>query len=370
MNICTITCHNVYNAGASLQAYALVCYLRSLGHNVCIIDYYPYYYREGLKIWCKPPLKYNKFPMSFMYCLYKMPIQVIKLLGGKKKKFDEFTNKYLPLTERFSEYEELRQNCPKADVFICGSDQIWNSYGIVGKDPAYYLEFASDRAIKISYAASFSTDSINSEYRLKIINWLKRFDAISCREKSGVQILEKCGIRNAVLVLDPVFLVDAETWLQMGSKRTSFDNYLLVYDFDNNPLIRELALRIAARDNLKIISFQKLSYSDSVYSDYGPLEFISMIYNAKCVISNSFHATAFSIVFNKLFYVVKRKEDLNARIIDLLKELDLTQCMIESVDSNLPSEINYSKVNEKLKQMIRVSKEFLNTSIMRGIDRE
>ena len=161
MKICTITCHDVYNFGASLQAYALQHYLESLGHEVEIIDYRPAYLYKKYDWKAFTSRKFEKFNSIFItrwmfrcakWCYLRFSL-------GRKKCFDEFTKRYLHLTPvSYHNFVELQRNPPQADIFIAGSDQIWNPLFPNGKDPSYYMDFASHGTKRISYAASFSVN--------------------------------------------------------------------------------------------------------------------------------------------------------------------------------------------------------------------
>lgn len=182
MKIKTITCHNVYNAGASLQAYALAAYLRKQGHEVQIIDYVPDYL-EHYKLSGVANAAYDKPFVREFYNMAKLPGRLLARYGRRKKAFDQFTAQYLPLTERhYNTYAELLEDPPAADVYFAGSDQIWNTLFQNGKDPAFYLQFAPVGRICAAYAASFATRTVAPEYQAQTKAWLKKLDYISVRE--------------------------------------------------------------------------------------------------------------------------------------------------------------------------------------------
>ena len=151
MQIKTITCHDVYNHGASLQAYALQTYLESLGHHVEIIDYKPDYLSSEYKLWVVANPVYDKPFIRLLYLMVKLPNRLYSL--KRKKAFDSFTKNYLKLTNhRFETYDQLNEAGLDADVFIAGSDQIWNTFLPNGTDPAFYLDFTPKTSKRISYA--------------------------------------------------------------------------------------------------------------------------------------------------------------------------------------------------------------------------
>lgn len=359
MKIKTITCHNVYNVGASLQAYALVKYLRNLGHQAEIIDYKPSYLRHYQLTGVTNP-QYNKPILREIYQLIKLPGRIAARKSGRKKKFDAFTEKYLPRTRRsYSSINELKAHPPEADLYIAGSDQIWNPLFQNGKDPSFFLQFAPDRSKKISYAASFAVDDLTVEDSERMKEWLNSLDAVSVREKSGVQLLSKMGL-HGVLVCDPVFLLRRDMWEKLAIC-PMYNKYLLVYDFDNNPEIRKIASKLAEKRDLRIVSVFPMEGADKVYKDMGPQEFVGTILNADTVLSNSFHATALSLIFKKDFFVVNRKENINARMRDLLESVGLSTRLIKCSDNlEYITESKWISVEQLLVEMIEKSKNFLD----------
>jgi len=359
MKIKTITCHDVYNVGASLQAYALQTYLSSLGNDVKIIDYKPDYLSNhyNLKTIANPI--FDKPLVREAYILAKLPSRLKALKGERKKNFDRFRENYLNLTKRYSSIDELRQNPPVADLYVAGSDQIWNTFFQNGKDPAFYLDFGNKNVKKISYAASFSTENVPDEYKKMISNWLKSLDYISVRESSGLRVLESLGIKNGVQVFDPVFLLDKKIWEKFDLSSNE-NNYVLVYDFDGNHNIKEIAQKISSDSNCKIYSIQNFDYTDKCFNQAGPIEFLKLIKNAKYVVSNSFHATAFSIIFKKQFWVLNRGEAINTRMHDLTESLGILNRLVDTKeDIDLNSKIDFDFVYKKLNPMIDASKDYI-----------
>lgn len=319
MQIKTITCHNVYNPGASLQAYALEKYLVDLGHEVEIVDYQPEYLRHyDLKKVNNS--KFNYWGIRNLYCLLKLPGRLLKLCSKRKKNFDNFTNKYLNLTNKqYKTYEDLCKNPPKADLFLTGSDQVWNVLFSNGKDPAFYLDYGPNKAVRASYAASFACRDLPEQWCAFVQDKLKKLDFISVRESSAIKIIKKLNIRNVIHVVDPVFLLDKSEWYKMTRGYCFDDEYVFVYDFEGNPDISRAASKYANENGLKFYSYFVCKDADCIFENAGPEEFLALIQNATVVFSNSFHATAFSIIFQIPFYVFDRSEDINTRMQDLLK---------------------------------------------------
>lgn len=361
MKIKTITCHDVYNLGASLQAYALQKYLQDAGHEVEIIDYKPNYLSGHYKLWGVYNPKYNKPIIKQLYLLAKLPERV--LLLKRKKAFDSFTKQYLCLTQRFKTNEELKSNPPKADAYIAGSDQIWNTKFMNGRDPAFYLDFAPHNSIKISYAASLATNEIPEEYCSFMSKMVHNLDYVSVRESSSIQLIKALGRNDVVAVCDPVFLLSKEEWLHMGKDiGLESEKYILIYDFDKSPIIDQVAKAIAFDKGFSIYNVGpfKKKYAKKNYTYTGPIDFISLVRDASYIISNSFHATAFAIIFNKNFCVVKRTEALNERLVSLLGDLQLDERITSDFHSGLLDDISYEPINIKLNKVIDFSKRFLS----------
>ena len=363
MKICTITCHDVYNVGASLQAYALQTYLKSLGHDVKIIDYKPDYLSKHYRMDIVGNPKYDKPFLKQAYLLAKLPGR-LRILP-RKKAFDRFTAKHLDLTKRYTSNKELKKEPPEADVYFAGSDQIWNPLFPNGKDPAFYLDFVQ-QGIRASYAASFAAAAFPPELREATAQHLARFDHISVREQSGLSVLNTLGIVHASVVLDPVFLLARAQWEAMAEQPEKCEGpYLLVYDFDNSASVRKLAEKLAAVYGWKIYSIFDLPYAARCFPLCGPEAFLGLIRGASFVLSNSFHATAFSVIFEKEFAVVERTENINTRMRDLTALLGLSDHMAAQ-NEDLPLRTDWPEVNRRLAAEIERSKAYIDTVLRDG----
>ena len=359
MKIKTITCHDVYNVGASLQAYALQQYLMNLGHDVEIIDYKPDYLSKHYNIRVVSNPCFDRPVIRSLYLAVKLPGRLKALKSERKKNFDRFRREKLKLTsKRYHSNEELITELPDADLFICGSDQIWNPLFKNGKDVAFFLDFVPKNKKKVSYAASFAVESISESDKIRMRQWLCKLDAISVREKSGLSILESMGLKGSC-VCDPVLLLTREKWDSIIEPFDS-EKYLFVYDFDHSSFVVEVVRKIAKERNLKIYSFFESPIADKVLKNVGPQEFLGVIKNADIVLSNSFHATVFSVIYQKEFYVIEREEEINARMKDFLALLELEARFISPETSNvLDREIDWMNVENQMLPVIEASKEYL-----------
>lgn len=374
MIIDTITCHNVYNYGASLQAYALQHYLESLGHEVKIIDFQPWFHRD----------RYNPNYIDHDRKLYKLlhncpalmnflhavkdrkQIKLMKSMWGRKVAFDNFTNDYLRLTKRYNSSDELKAEPPVADIYVAGSDQIWNTESRNGMEPGYYLDFGN--AKKISYAASFAVSEIQEEWCPFVKRQLSHFQHISVREKTGLSILKSLGIQNGVQVVDPVFLLGAEEWKTLAHKAKGYglkeNNYIVVYDFLNDERIAAFAKKLKEQTNMTVVSindFNVLPYVDININDAGPLEFVSLISKAAVVVCSSFHASAFSLIFKKPFYVYPLiGQNNSSRMEDLLNLIGHHE---RFMPGNILDDMDYHAIQSVLDKEIGRSKDVLRSFI-------
>lgn len=314
MKVSTITCQNAINYGARLQCYALAYWLQKQGHEVTVIDYRPYYMR-GPRLWYWPGASIKKWIGFILRFHYR------KNLLKKKKALDAFSQKYIPLSEKkYYSIDDLRNDPPIADVYIAGSDQIWNATFPNGTDPAYYLDFGSAKIRRESFAASFAITEIEEEKQIIIKKLLQNFDKITVREQSGLKLLNSLGFEGTIQD-DPVFLLSAEEWDKIADGTGAGEKYVLVYDFYMGDDIKNEALRIAKENGLKIfgICSKALTYADKNYVYSGPETFVSLIKHATFVLSNSFHGTVFSMIYNVPFKVMDRPDGLNVRMYDLLE---------------------------------------------------
>ncbi len=366
MKVKTITCHEVYNHGASLQEYALLKYIESLGHEAETIHYKPYYLSNHFNLWNISNEKYEKnFILKWTYLALKLPGRLKSL--KRKKNFDIFSENFIKSTNKlYKTNEDLLADLPEADAFVCGSDQIWNSFFQNGKDPAFYLDFVPDTKLKLSYAASFAIDKIADDLKDFVKEKVSRLDNISVRESSGKHILQDLGIHQVQQVLDPVFLLEPLHWEELCEDKLE-DNYVFVYDCDSDPLIHRFVRKLQKDLNCKIVTVNNnIKYADKDYSLEGPKTFLSLVKNAEFVISNSFHAVAFSIIFQKQFTVFNRSEKINTRMRDVANLLKIPEVLVldEKQVDDFDYTIDYESVQEILFPLIDSSKNYLKEALV------
>lgn len=350
MKVAIITYSWSQNWGAVLQAYALTEHIISMGNDAWLINY-------------------QNFDNRLINTVKSIPDGIYDLLSVFKnrkrvKKFNDFRNNYLRLTDKCINSNDLKKLNDKFDAFITGSDQVWNVGFGVCKD--FYLEFANDSLRRISYAASFGVSEIPVEHRNDTILGIKNIEYLSVREKSGAQIVRELTNREAKVVLDPVFLLSKEEWQERVGTVTPIikDKYIFVYPTQISKQLVDTVNRIKRLTGCKVIS-PFYAFGWKTIKDIGPLDFINYIANASYVVTSSFHATAFSIIFNKKLLVVPHNKT-GSRVIDLLESLGLkNQCIIKDdvIEKQIKDNIDYKEVNIKLKKQIWESKDFLENAL-------
>ena len=283
----------------------------------------------------------------------------------RKRAFDQFTHECLRTTKcRYNSFDELNTNPPEADLYIAGSDQIWNVFYETGQDPAFYLEFVR-QGKRASYAASFSYLDIDEANMKRISNSLHKFTAISVREQQGLELLSQMGL-NGTWVLDPVFLLPVVEWERLANINVPTEKYLLVYDFERNSDLQNFASTYAQRKGLKIYSINDtypLTYADRNFNSAGPREFVGLIRHCAAFVSNSFHGTAFSILFHKPVFVFNRhRHKVNSRMESLLGLFELNDSLINSPADAIKAmekKFDYDKIESIKKRELVRSMNFL-----------
>lgn len=358
MKVCTITCHNAVNHGARLQACALLYYLKSLGHDAEVVDYRPEYMSFSDKVWYWPGVSVKMWAKLFLQL--QLRIDSVR----RHAAFERFSERYIPRTEQiYRTLGELQKNSPQADAYIAGSDQIWNTSFRTGTDVAYYLDFGAPETRRVSYAASFAFPSLVAGCESFVKKHLSAFDHLSVREKSGLKILASMGCEGEVTA-DPVFLLAAEAWDELLGCCDDMEAYILVYDvMGRENTIRQIAKRLAKIYGCKIysVSSRRLGYADKCFPQAAPDKFVELVRNARCVVSNSFHGTAFALIYHREFFVVDRKDGLNERMHDLLCQFGLQSRLVDvnTSDCVLNERISYEDVDKLLYRQIAESKTFL-----------
>lgn len=357
-----ITFHRAINYGAILQTYALHKVLKEnfkVDNNV--INYYCEYLEKEFNVISR-----------YKYCgNYKGKILfTINLLSYiiKKTKFRIFLRNNILLSniriitkDKISD-KNINDNY---DIFITGSDQVWN-FKHTKNDTTYFLDFVKANKKKKSYAASFGFDEIPQEDIPNYKKFLSSFSDISVRESQGTLIINQLFNSDVPVVLDPTLLVDKDKWVKLCKNRVKIKNYILVFGISFSPSLRPFAKELQNKTgcniaiiNDKIIENFKLIHSLGI----GPEEFIELFIKARYVITNSFHGTAFSIIFRKDFFVELQPSssgNTNSRINNLLDIFDLKErVLINGRNENCLTPVNYENIDNKFEKERKKSLDYL-----------
>lgn len=358
-----ITLHCPINYGAALQAYALKTYLQKEGYDAELIDYRPKYVTEKQAYTYAGSLSISKnYLKKVLYFLAKFPSRY-----RVKRNFGRFLKNELCSTGVvYHSFEELNANPPAADVYICGSDQIWNTNLKNGWDDSFFLSFVK-QGKKCSYAASMAISrKLEIEEQERFRRMLQKFNQISVREQDAVRILQTLTNQIIYCVLDPVFLLPKEEWIQLADKRemdVSEEDYILVYPMGNGENVYKIAQQLSKDTGLPVYSISqtiRCTFTDKQFNGNTPYQFLHLFQNAKYVVTNSFHGTAFSIIFRKNFWTCS-VANTSSRLTSLLQNLEIMNRFIpgDCCNVDLLKSINYNEVYNELEKQKMCSKTFI-----------
>jgi hypothetical protein len=370
MKVGIITIHKINNYGSVLQAYALQRACEELGCEVEIIDY------------CFPNAYHTHNKYATMSDSQPNEPKLIKMLYGlaltrQHKGIRTFVAKYQHLSERqYASPDELKNDAPHYDVYITGSDQLWNPRHCNG-DPAFMLHFAPDSAVKISYAASIGANAIPEQLHPLYKELLGRYKRIGVRELSGVEIIRELTGKDATVVLDPTLLLDKNQWDKIASPKRQFNNkyilcYYLNYSFNAFPYVDDLAKNIQRQTGYEIIRVarppHRLGESHTHYMvGATPEEFLSLVRDSEMVLTTSFHGTAFAVNYGKpVFTIVNNKKASDSRQVSLMHSLGLDNQIITIKDTMPEVSQAFYEVDEeqsKLSELRKLSCDFLYNAI-------
>lgn len=350
MKAAVITRHGISNYGSLLQAMATQQVIEDLGHTCEIIDYIrnDESYMQHEKTLLKRKPEWNANPIKrMMYLAVRQPAGI-----AAGKYFEKAQKKYLNLSKRYTTWEQLDRDRPKADVYITGSDQVWGPVENGSYDSSYCLSFTEESDRRIAYAASFGHTDMTPELENYYKKWLSRYESIAVREDSAVEILRNMGIQ-AVQVLDPTLLLDAAYWSRY-TQPIREEKYLLIYQLHNDRRLDEYAEKAAAATKLPLIRISASLHQISRKGKFVWLpetgQFLSYIKNAECLITDSFHGTAFAINFHTPFVEVLPDNNTGTRNMSILKMTGLTDRILTSGNDTALAErkIDYTEADRIL----------------------
>ena len=326
MKVDVITRHAISNYGSILQTIATQQLLNDLGYDYEIIDYIrtdeSYYNREITLLNRKKKWKNNVFK-RIIYLILRVPESII---AGKY--FEKERNKYLKLTKRYTSIDELTKDCPQADIYMTGSDQVWGKTENGEYDEAYCLSFAD--GVKTSYAASFG--NVNNEYETNqfFLKYLSVYEHILVREDTAVTYLNSLGL-SASQVLDPTLLYGQKYW-DRYTKPIKKKDYILIYQLHNDKKFENIAVKIAKKEHKRLIRISATFHQVSRVGQFVYLpsigEFLNYIKNASLLITDSFHGTAFAINFHTQFVEILPSSNTEERNKSILRNFELSNRVI------------------------------------------
>ena len=330
------------NYGQYLQHYAMQEFLRSQGHEPYLINFIP---STSLgKLFVKALLHPGKAITFLGKRLRGNTCPSNDIEGERSRSFGAFRNKHFAISPvSYRTIAHLRKMPPEADIYITGSDQVWNPFGFISAIPAFFLDFGSPEVKRIAYAASWGRRAIPPEEYAIVVPLLKKFDKVTVRENSGVKLCCQCGYEQASCAPDPTFLLTREQYRKISIAPISADEkYVLIYrvhnaggdDFEYARLLqwakaRGLAIKYVTGNGLKD-QYPKLYPSIE--------EWLGLIEGAEYIVTNSFHGTVFALIFQKRFGTISlcgKSKGMNARVDTLFESLGMDARYIQNNDFSI-----------------------------------
>lgn len=348
-----VTFHHALSYGAVLQTYGLQTFLADNGLENEVVNYRCKFIEDRAKV-----IKYIKGKSLKSYIYYFLRGKETYL---KRKKTQEFDEKYLKLTKPYTK-ENIADCVADFDFFIAGSDQIWSSV-CAGFDPVYFLDFANSNQ-KYSYAASFGTASLPQEKKAEYTRRLQDFKQISVREESGREYLTENMGKEAFVHIDPTFLLKREQWDQLVKDKAR-EPYIFLFTVLKPVELVNYARKLSQKTGLPIIALNaankvrgsEITYLDPVCAD----EFVELIKNAEYVCTNSFHGNAFSLIYHKHFVVeTDVASGENNRSKELMYRLGLEgHILAKDRNPDICSEIDWETVDRLIAAERERAREYL-----------
>ena len=358
------TFHNAHNYGAVLQVYALQKIL-SKKYEVKIINYRNKAITNVYKLF-----KVNK---KNVFTIIKSLLTDFIYYSKDKKRFDEFEkfiNNNLHMTQEYNTEEKLKTNPPKFDIYITGSDQVWN-YDIARNIDVYTLNFGEKSIKRIAYAASIGEDTLYNEFIQEYKNNIQKIDHISVREEQAKLYLEKIIDESISVTLDPTLLINGDEWSEsIDNKEQQKEKYIFAYIVEENEEFYKILNYLSEITGYKIIHTGRKNRKiknvlENAYIK-GPMDFIKLIKNSEYVIATSFHATVFSILFHKKFWIIPHLKK-GGRVFNLLNKLNIADRTIKNFEEfkfkDYDATIDYAVVDNILNVEREKSKKWLEDAI-------
>lgn len=361
MKIGILTYHRAYSYGAKLQAYALTTYLTSIGFKAEVIDYGNIGEEKLRKIGTKNLKDFIVTTLCYIASSVAEPQRI--------RHFDEFLD-IIPHSPKHYDKSNIAEVNDQYDYFVTGSDQVWNPKYNEG-DLTYLLDFVKENKKKFSYAASFGVSQLSNDILQVYKPLLSAFNKILIREVSGKSLLRTQLGLDSQIVLDPTFLLSRSHWESMANYPLSKSlKYILSFQIIDRDTHYDAMLDYLHRKlGYKVIelkdAFRYKPWRWPIYPKAGPKEFLGLIKNSEVVVTNSFHATVFSILFHKPFFCSRNSFGFNSRMEDLTAALGLQDRMFDS-STPLPAipniSINYGNADAIFEKKIMATKQIIENT--------
>lgn len=382
MNVLLASCFYMQNYGSQLQAVASEFIIHKYSDEIKVIN-------------CSNPKCFMdssrfEYYMKRITSKYSIQNQISNALGKIRSTFDtqyknnmkirytafdRYINCYHNLTEPINDRQEFYELTQNYDMVVVGSDMLWNPINV---DQNYYtLEHSCEEIKKVSFATSIGTSVIDNQYVEKYKHFLSRFNCISVREESAVTLINSIlGEDKAQLILDPTLQLTKMEWdmiieNSINDKKNKNEQYVFAYFLGKNVEHRKIVKQFAVEKGLRIVSIEHVDgftkadvgFGDEPIYDCDPNQFVNMIKNAKYIFTDSFHCCAFSIIYEKIFFVFDRfnkfdKIRNNTRIDNLLNITGLQKRRIKCANDVI-TDIDYTDTRYKMEKMRKISAEFV-----------
>lgn len=362
------------NCGSLLQTYALQQVIKN--NFTCNVEVINFNSPQSEQIYNIFPSKFYKHPKKTLFTLKNL--QSIK---RQKKGYDEFRKQYLDLTENvYRDVESLKEIEGKYDILITGSDQVWN-VNMTDYSDAFFIPWDNE-AVKIAYATSLgSTQEIEIEKAEQLKRMLSSFSAISVREETGKETIQKLTEKEVKLTADPTLLISGEEWEKLAGEREIQEPYIFYYswsypDEEMNRLVEKFAkkmdLRVFVINSSKWYKYRPGEFGFELYKESGPLTFLNLMKHAEYVFVQSFHGAVFANLLKKRFFFLN--ENVNGQvdfrtknIIGILHEEKQIVHDLYDIEAAMNTELTYK--SREFDDLISTSYEFLVHAVLANRER-
>ena len=349
MKIGILTFHRTHNYGAVLQCFALQETIRKMGHDVLVINYVQPYIEHNNNVFYDFQQKFKSSPLHELKSIARYATKFIK--SGDSFLF--FRRRHLRLTSKC-----VRETIPNDfDCYLIGSDQLWSLECTKEIDPVFFGDFNHKRDSSVyGYAISGNESSLRQISTTRLANYVRNFTRISFREKSLSDCFLCLTKQNTRVDIDPTLLTDKSVWLPLIEKRWGHKDYVLIYQVRGGRE-QQQALSVKAQQLAKEQGTYTIDLSTYKFS---PSEFVTAFKYAKCIVTSSFHGTAFALIFNKPLCAIRLNDGHDSRYVDLLSAVGAEAFLFDLKDELRIVGLNYTHITNKLEAYRQDSLQYLN----------